>query len=1190
MIAADASASSPSHVPLMKLEASVNSHSAQALIDCGATTNFIHESYVQQHQIPIATSAQVQTITLGDGSKRDTSYVTAPLPVRIGSMCDSIPFVVAPLAGCDVVLGMPWLQAHNPSINWKERSVNVGQRQCASSEVSSVSLAAAAVSVPTSAAVSPPPPLLSHRQLAKEARRGAALFLAHIYTSTPTRSPDDERPDEPDPAAISLALPLLSAYADVFPADLPSGLPPTREVDHHIELVPGSSPPSRPTYRLSPSELDELRKQLTDLTNHGFIQPSKSPYGAPVLFTKKKGGDLRMCIDYRALNKITIKNKYPLPRVDELFDRLHGAKWFSKIDLRSGYHQVRIHSDDVPKTAFRTRYGHFEFLVLPFGLTNAPATFMHLMNQVLRPYLDSFVVVFLDDILIYSKTLDEHKKHVQAVLQVLRENKLYAKQSKCEFFKQSVSFLGHVISAHGISMEADKVKAVQDWPLPQTASDIRSFLGLAGYYRRFVKGFSRISAPLSDLTKDNQTWTWTDKQQQAYETLKHAMTTAPTLILPDEKLPYTVMTDASGFAIGAALCQDQGNGLQPIAYMSKKMLPAEMNYPVHEQELLAIVCALREWRHYLHGQPFTVLTDHGPLKHFDSQPHLSPRQVRWSQFLAEFDFKIEPVKGKKNVVADALSRRKDHQQQRQQGSPARVTESSCASIRNSIAQAHGAMSASSLQPAAIVDEIKQAYQSDPTCVDILQHPDHYPSYTVKDGTVYKETLIYVPDVSALKTRLLREAHDTPTSGHVGVAKTVDLLTRCYYWPGLYKDVRQYVTTCLPCQSNKPSHQKPLGLLQPLPIPERRWHTMTLDLIVGLPLTRTGHDAIVVFTDKLSKLVHFAATTSSATAPDLAKLCFQSVVRHHGVPSVLVSDRDARFTSQFWRALWKLLGSKLAMSTAYHPQTDGQTERANRTLEDMLRAYVCYRQDDWDQHLVAAEIAYNNSQHASTGFSPFFLNSGQHPHLPLSIASQAAMEGDNPTAADMLEKLYTNLEQATKNLQQAQARQTYYANQHRRESEFHVGDRVLLSTAHLRNEERAPKLAPKFIGPFLIQRVVSAVAYELKLPASMFRVHPVFHVSKLKPYRDGSARFPTRRQLPTRPSASVLPDTNEEAWEVERVVGKRVVRGSVQYLVLWKGYPEWERTWEPEHNLRYARHAVQAYEAQAHAGQQRRRRR
>ena len=427
--------------------------------------------------------------------------------------------------------------------------------------------------------------------------------------------------------------------------------------------IPGSSPPSRPTIRLSATELAELKKQLDELEAAGFIRPSKSPFGAPILFVKKKDGTMRMCVDYRALNNITVKNSYPLPRVDELFDRLQGATYFSKIDLRSGYHQIRIAPEDVPKTAFRTRYGHYEFLVLPFGLTNAPATFMHLMHQALRPFLDDFVLVFLDDILIYSKTLEEHEQHVRRVLEALRKQKLYAKESKCEFFKHEVEFLGHRVGRDGVRMMEDKVQAIREWPTP-TKRQRRASLPR---YRRLLPqvhpGLQRDrGAAVRAHQGQRQVRVGRRRTRRRSSQLKAAIAQGPVLILPDPSLPFVVHTDASGFAVGAVLQQDQGKGLQPIAFLSKKMLDAETRYPVHEQELLAIIHALTAWRHYLHGSKFVVRTDHKSLQFFQTQPMLSGRQARWKDVIANFDFDIEYVEGKANVVADGLSRRSDHQQ------------------------------------------------------------------------------------------------------------------------------------------------------------------------------------------------------------------------------------------------------------------------------------------------------------------------------------------------------------------------------------------------------------------------------------------------------------------------------------------------------------------------------------------------
>ena len=953
---------------------------------------------------------------------------------------------------------------------------------------------------------------------------------------------------------------LLTAYRDVFPDELPAGLPPSREVDHRIELTPGAVPPSRPTYRLSASELVELKSQLEELTRSGFIQPSKSPFGAPILFVKKKDGTMRMCVDYRALNNVTIKNSYALPRIDELFDRLQGARYFSKIDLRSGYHQIRIEPADVPKTAFRTRYGHFEFLVLPFGLTNAPGTFMHLMHQTFRAHLDDFVLVFLDDILIYSKSFDEHEEHVRKVLSILRKEKLYAKESKCDFFKTEVEFLGHFVGRDGVRMMDDKVKAIAEWPVPTKVGDVRAFLGTAGYYRKFIKDFSAVATPLSELTKDYAKFEWGVKQQLAFAQLKEALQRGPVLALPDESLPFVVHTDASGFATGAVLMQDAGQGLRPISYMSKKMIDAETRYPVHEQELLAIIRALGAWKCYLSGRKFKVMTDHRSLQYFKTQPQLSGRQSRWKDIIANFDFDIEYIEGEKNQAADGLSRRPDHQHSSSLLVPSVAAVNAVAVVRSSLDV--------DIRSSSLVDPSYQsALALRRTRTDPVQ---------VKDGRLVCGDRVYVPRDLALQTRIMHECHDA--AGHLGKDKTLEQVKRRFYWPGMDSIIHKYVTSCDACQRNKPSQQAPMGLMQPLPIPTRPWQQVSMDLITALPRSRLGNDAIVVFVDKLTKLNHYVATTTNVTAPQLATLFMREVVRLHGVPDSILSDRDPRFTAKFWRAFWTQLGTTLTMSTAYHPQTDGQTERANRTLEELLRSRINFQQTDWDEHLAAAELAINNSVQASTGFTPFYLNYGQQVQLPLDQAITGLRPSSNPEAGDRIRRLKSDLLLARTHIERAQARQAKYADQHRRDVTFVVGDKVLLSTDHLKMvgaDKRTPKFASKYLGPFAVKRVVNANAYELNLPAPL-RIHPVLNVSRLKVYRDPSS-FPSRLPTASRPPPELILEDGAEQWEVESILAARGTGARAQYLVKWLGYPAWEATWEKSSSLTDALDVVTDYE-------------
>ena len=415
-------------------------------------------------------------------------------------------------------------------------------------------------------------------------------------------------------------------FSDVFPEDLP-GIPPIRQVEFRIDLIPGAAPVAKAPYRLAPSEMQELSSQLQELLSKGFIRPSSSPWGAPILFVKKKDGSMRMCIDYRELNKLTVKNRYPLPRIDDLFDQLQGASFFSKIDLRSGYHQLRVHDDDIPKTAFRTRYGHYEFLVMPFGLTNAPAVFMDLMNRVCRPYLDKFVIVFIDDILIYSKNKQEHEQHLITILQLLRNENLYAKFSKCEFWLRQVQFLGHVVNEEGIHVDPAKVEAVKKWEAPRTPTEVRSFLGLAGYYRRFIENFSKIALPLTQLTQKSKEFVWGHDQEEAFQYLKNRLCNAPVLSLPDGTEDFVVFCDASHQGLGCVLMQRD----KVIAYASRQLKVHEKNYTTHDLELGAVVFALKIWRHYLYGTKCTVYTDHKSLQHVFDQKMLNMRQTSLSR-------------------------------------------------------------------------------------------------------------------------------------------------------------------------------------------------------------------------------------------------------------------------------------------------------------------------------------------------------------------------------------------------------------------------------------------------------------------------------------------------------------------------------------------------------------------------------
>jgi hypothetical protein len=404
---------------------------------------------------------------------------------------------------------------------------------------------------------------------------------------------------------------------------------------------------------VSGPELVELKKQIDEMLEKGYIRPSTSPWAAPVLFVEMKDGTKRMCIDYRALNEVTIKNKYPLPRIEDLFDQLRGASVFSKIDLRSGYHQLRIRPSDIPKTAFITKYGLYEYTIMSFGLTNAPTFFMYLMNSVFMDYLDKFVVVFIDDILIYSQSEEEHVEHLKMVLQRLQEHQLYAKLSKCEFWIHEVLFLGHIINQDGLAVDPKKVADILNWKAPKDVRGIKSFIGMAGYYRRFIEGFSKIARPMTALLAKKVEFKWTQKCQEAFEELKDRLTTAPVLVLPDVHKPFSIYCDASYTELGCVLMQEG----RVVAYSSRQLKNHERNYPTHDLELAAVVHALKTWRHYLYGQKCDIYTDHKSLKYIFTQSELNMRQRRWLELIKDYELEIHYHPGKANVVADALSRK-----------------------------------------------------------------------------------------------------------------------------------------------------------------------------------------------------------------------------------------------------------------------------------------------------------------------------------------------------------------------------------------------------------------------------------------------------------------------------------------------------------------------------------------------------
>jgi hypothetical protein len=610
---------------------------------------------------------------------------------------------------------------------------------------------------------------------------------------------------------------------------------------------------------------------VEEMLEVGIIRPSQSSYSAPVVMVFKKDNSWHMCLDYRELNKITIKDKFPIPIIDELLDELHGAIYFTKLDLRSGYHQIRMKEEDIPKTTFRTHEGHYEFLVMPFGLTNAPSTFQGLMNSIFKPFLRKFVLVFFDDILIYSKSWEDHVRHVDKVLQLLKEQQLYAKPSKCFFGVKEVEYLGHIVSHEGVKVDPNKIKAMMDWPIPKTLKNLRGFLGLTGYYRKFVRNYGRIATPLTTLTKKDA-FSWTPEATKAFEQLKEVMCKAPVLTTPDFTKTFIVECDASGNGIGAVLMQEG----RPLAFESRPLKGKDLHKPIYEKEMMAILHALKKWRPYLIGRHFKVKTDHDSLKYFLEQRLSSEEQQKWVTKILGYDFEILYKKGKKNVVADALSRKDED------------VEAFLYAI-------------SIIQPDWII-EARDEWKNDEKVWTLIQRLQQDSSasdtFTWKNDSLWYKDLLYLCKNSQLKQKVLLELHTSLVGGHSGFLKTYHRVKKDFFWDGLKTDVQRFVAECLVCQQNKVETIKTPGLLQPLSIPSQHWEEVSMDFITGLPKSE-GKSVIMVIVDRLTKYAHFCALSHPFKASTVATAFMETVQKLHGSPKIIVSDRDPIFTGHFW---------------------------------------------------------------------------------------------------------------------------------------------------------------------------------------------------------------------------------------------------------------------------------------------------
>lgn len=1128
---------------------------------------------------------------------------------------------VVPDLAYPMILGKPWLEQNDVYYMAKRRCIRFGSRKhglivhasdwyekgapakvrqrLAQLELNSASLTSGPV----------------FAKLVKKARKLKNALIGSISMHDITKALEHKKVESYE--EVKSMLPKeIQHYTEIFLDDdkRSNTLPPHRKgIDTKIDLEKENDGrekevPWGPLYGMSRGELLVLRKTLSDLLDKNWIRASSSPGGAPVLFTKKPGGGLRFCVDYRALNTITVRDRYPLPLIKETMRMISGAKWFSKVDVRAAFHRLRVAEGDEYKTAFRTRFGAYEWLVTPFGLAGAPAAFQRWINTVLEGLLGDICSAYIDDVLIFSDgDLRDHWVKVDLVMQRLAEAGLKLDPKKCEFATKKTKYLGFIIETEkGVGPDPEKVRAITEWQRPTDVKGIRSFLGFANFYRDFIDNFAKISAPLHELTKKGTPFLWGTSQNDAFEMLKLKFKSAPTLAMWQENKITVLETDASGWATGGCLSQYNDKGeLQPIAYHSKKLTPTECNYMIHDKELLAIIRCVVEWRAELIGlqDPFIILTDHRNLEYFMTTKNLSERQVRWSEILSQYNFRLKFRPGKKATRPDALSRRP--QDVPQTLNDPRLKEREFKLIRNEWIEKDNEILLTPLRMSNHnkIPEGKQIFEKkelqplwdEGVSKDEILKIMYETVYNKKDsfptnlglktsigeceidarGALCFRNRLWIPDWEPLRTTLIQQTHDSHATGHPGRNSTFALLSRSFFWPGMSNMVRQFCRNCDVCGRSHVWRSRKQGLLLPLPIPDRFHSELSIDFMTDLPTKDKGDPRfLMVITDRLLKSVTLEAMTSMS-AEECADRFIQCHYRFHGFPKALTSDRGSNWVGDFWKRLCKIAGIEQRLSTAYHPETDGATERMNQEILAYLRAYISFAQTEWSRMLPSAQIAINNRDSSITGLSPFFLEHGYHIE-PIQMSLSTKNEVRTPPAKRaerFMKRLHEAQEYAAAAMAAAQQAMEEQANKSRNPCpKFCKGDKVWLNLKNIQTPQPKKKLA-WVSAKYTVTKVISPHVMELDVPSG---IHPRFHVQLLR--RAGEDPLPSQTVDDLQPPPILPENVNssknivEPEQYVERILraerfrrGRKWVR---RVLVKWRGFiePNWEDRDNLENNV------------------------
>lgn len=876
---------------------------------------------------------------------------------------------------------------------------------------------------------------------------------------------------------------MLTNYSDVF-ATSSLDLGKCDVVKHRIETK-DAPPIYQRAYRVPYSLRDEMERQVQGLLEKDIIDYSKSPWGSPALLVQKADGSYRFVIDYRKLNSVTRVDPYPLPNIQETLSQLGSAKYFSVVDLASGFWQIEMDKEHREKTAFNTPSGHYEWKRMPMGLVNSPAVWQRTADVILMGLLGKKCFVYMDDIIIYSQTFSEHVADIEQILLRLRAAGLKLKTTKCQFLKREVKYLGHIVSADGVRPDPEKIECVKNFPEPQSVREVRGFLGLIGYYRRHIPDFAKIAKPLTALTAKRVTFRWTEEEAKAFTRLKEIMVTSPILRHPDFSRPFMLATDASQYAVGAVLSQVFEGHEHPVAYASRQLNNAEQKYAATERECLAVVWAVAHFRCYLYGRKFNLVTDCQALKWLMNVRDPSSRLARWNLRMQEYEFEVQHKPGKTNANADALSR----------AVPVTVV--------------------TEFLPSLDLPNICFEQRNDPLLSKTIknvgqrtgraQH-DRGGYFLDQDQVLRFRSLpqrqmgspwerIVVPQ--SLKVEVLRSFHDAPYSGHFGSKKTRKRIERFYYWPGMGRDIRSYCSQCDSCLRRKtPKHKRPAPL-QVFEEVTRPFERTAMDIMGPLPVTALGNKYILVFCDHLTKYSE-AIPLRDQKAETVAKEFVEKIVLRHGVPTQLLTDRGRNFLSDVMKGVCSLLGVSKLNTTAYHPECNGAVERLNQTIAKLLSHHVSRDQRDWDTWLPYAMFSYNTAVHDSLNETPFFLVHGRDPVVPNSVLNGVRVV-NYATADDykceLAARLQTAHDIAREALKSAAESRKQRYDRKAKEVSLKVGSRV-----YLRIGEGAPglskKLSPKWKGPYRVVERISPV--NLKIADIASGKTEIVHANRLKP--------------------------------------------------------------------------------------------